>query len=330
MTESKGLFSLPLRQFRGPLRPEFERGLRQQVEQVIEPLRRSVAPSSSQQRNIVMVDERLRKAPKRSDARSNRQEAPGGSRPDAKINGSSSAVGVGYVPATFIPEPVRADEDFQREVSRVSKAFNIAEDDLYRVIYFETEKSMRPDQKGGNSSATGLIQFMTGEGDWATSKGLSREGLSRMTRAEQMKYVEQFLKDNGLGKVEKPTIDDIYLTIFNPSLVGKPDNYVHGRRGQDKFGKNPYFDPDGDGVTYRHEITSQVRNYPIAGYGAYKAPKLHTPPPAGRIGMPPLNIIRRETLPPVNPPWHPKPTSRDGFGRPLRQGPGGGGGGGGW
>ena len=122
---------------------------------------------------------------------------------------------------------IQGGAEFQREVSRVARRFNLREDDLYRVISFETAGSFDPSQRNlQGSSGTGLIQFLTGGESWARGRGYTRESLSRMSRAEQMPLVEQYFADNGLGSIESPTISDIYMTIFTPAAVDEDDDHV--------------------------------------------------------------------------------------------------------
>jgi hypothetical protein len=68
--------------------------------------------------------------------------------------------------------------------------------------------------------ATGLIQFMP-----ATAKalGTSTQALYSMNNLQQLDYVLKYLKPYA-GKML--SYIDVYFTVFFPSAVGKPDNWV--------------------------------------------------------------------------------------------------------
>lgn len=190
-----------------------------------------------------------------------------------------AASGIGYVPATMVPLEVMGDIPFQGQVTRVSKKYDIAEDDLYRVMAFETGNSFSPAQRNnGGSSATGLIQFMTGPRSWARSKhGLTREKLSKMSRAEQMVWVDRFLSDHGLGKVQKPNLGDVYLTVLNPGFRGTARDFVHFREGSEEYHENRGFERQPPDALPREitteDIVFKVVNHNVTGLGKYRPPE---------------------------------------------------------
>lgn len=76
--------------------------------------------------------------------------------------------------------------------------------------------------------ATGLIQFVP---DTARSLGTTTWLLEKMTRVEQLKYVEMYFKKAGMvGKLN--SYFDVYLVVFFPAAVGhtNDDNWVFQAR----------------------------------------------------------------------------------------------------
>ena len=177
----------------------------------------------------------------------------------------------GYAPATAIPTRVRDDAEFQREVSRVARKYNLREDDLYRVISYETAGTFNPSEPNrAGSSAMGLIQFMTNEGSWARDHGYTPETLARMSRAEQMALVDQYFAYWDLDEIESPTIEDLYMTILSPALVHERDDFEWARRDSRKYQQNNGFDTNSDGIITRSEAVGRVRNHVPSGGEAYR------------------------------------------------------------
>lgn len=123
-------------------------------------------------------------------------------------------------PDLNIPEDVTKDEAFFSEVDRVSKALGMSSADLLRAMHFETGGTYSPSIKNPNGSATGLIQFLEST---AKSLGTSTEELSKMTREQQMQYVEKYLTPYK-GRLDN--FGDVYMAIHLPVAVGKDDDYV--------------------------------------------------------------------------------------------------------
>jgi hypothetical protein len=184
-----------------------------------------------------------------------------------------TGAGVGYAPATSIPTAVRRDQEFQSGVTSLARKYNAAEDDIYRVFGFETGGSYSASQKNrAGNPAIGLIQFETGRGTWAHDHGYTADMLSRMSRTEQLKIVDELFQDRRLHRIPAPTVDDIYLTIYKPTHRGKPD-HLHASEGSKEYARNNGLDVDGDGKIYGREISHRVRKEDISGVGRYKAPR---------------------------------------------------------
>lgn len=139
---------------------------------------------------------------------------------------------------------------------------------LAAVMSFETGGSFDPAQKNHwaertskelgkpYSGAIGLIQFMPST---ARMLGTTSEALAAMSFKQQLVYVEKYFA----GAVMK-SLDDVYLKVFYPAAMGKPDDYVVGRRDDPGFAGRVYeqnagFDKDKDGVVTRGEICATIR-----------------------------------------------------------------------
>lgn len=100
--------------------------------------------------------------------------------------------------------------------------------------------TFNPAIKNPNTGATGLIQFMP-KGS-ALDIGTTCEALAKMTFVEQLDYVfKYFEKYNYIKKCN--TLEDYYLSIFYPRLVGHDVNEVIARAGSLTYSQNIGFDP---------------------------------------------------------------------------------------
>jgi len=103
--------------------------------------------------------------------------------------------------------------------------FNFDPLDLLGAMWNETGGTYDPAIKNPLGSATGLIQFLE-----STAKGLgtTTAALAQMTRPEQMQYVKKFFQQFGWpsAQVPKPTIANVYVTIFYPAFRFKGPNDV--------------------------------------------------------------------------------------------------------
>jgi hypothetical protein len=166
------------------------------------------------------------------------------------------------IDASSVPVKVKNDLEFQQGVEQLAQKYNVSVQDLYAVMSFETGGTFDPAQKNlQGSGATGLIQFMP-----STAKGLgtSTEELSKMTRTEQLKYVDKYFSNKG---IEGGNLDDLYMAILFPVAVGKPDNFVlfgkgaiEGYRGT-AYEQNSGLDLNRDGSITKAEAAAKVREH---------------------------------------------------------------------
>ena len=173
---------------------------------------------------------------------------------------------------------VADDGAFLGAVETTSQNLGINSADLLTAISFETVGTFRPDIKNPGSTATGLIQFLE-----STAKGLgtSTSALAKMSRVEQMEYVEKYLRP---FKGRMKNLGDVYMAIHWPAGVGKDDSYVMYRKGSNNYVANKNLDVNGDGTVTRGESLQRVRQ--SAGSG-------------GQGGMAPEQSITTTELPPA-------------------------------
>lgn len=199
----------------------------------------------------------------------------------------------GTAPTNYnLPEEVAADTDFINAVEATSSSLGINTNDLLRIIEFETAGSWSPSISAPTSSATGLIQFLEST---AQGLGTSTEALAGMTRAEQMQYVEAYLRPyadriNNFG--------DLYMAVHWPAGVGQPDSFVMYREGSREYTANRGLDSNGDGTVTRGETLAVIdRRVGGTGRGAMTTP---TTTQAAQVAETPAEDLlppRRESTP---------------------------------
>jgi D-alanyl-D-alanine carboxypeptidase len=122
-----------------------------------------------------------------------------------------------------VPTPWSTDTAFIAKVQEVATAINANYIDLLAAIANETGATMDPGIQN-SIGATGLIQFMP-----ATAKGLgtTTDALKQLSRVEQMDWVLKFFRALGLNKkAPTPKLQDLYLCVYWPAAVGKPDDFI--------------------------------------------------------------------------------------------------------
>ena len=164
--------------------------------------------------------------------------------------------------STSLPTSVASDQEFQSAVSATAERLGVSEADLMAVMSFETGGTFNPGiRNAAGSGATGLIQFMP-----ATARGLgtTTEALARMSRVEQMQYVEKYLSNKG---VRGGNLSDLYMSVLFPAAVGKPDNFVLFGRGAMSgytgvaYTQNRGLDKNGDGSVTKAEASAKVMQH---------------------------------------------------------------------
>jgi hypothetical protein len=108
------------------------------------------------------------------------------------------------------------DPEFANAVNAVAKHFNIRANDLLGLM--ASESGLNP---AAGSHHVGLIQFSPGA---ARGAGTTQAKLKKMSRAQQMPYVQKYLENVGLPKGS--TAGHLYTAVFLPAFVNKPADFV--------------------------------------------------------------------------------------------------------
>ena len=167
--------------------------------------------------------------------------------------------GVEPVYGTTMPVSVSTDYEFQSEVEAVAGRLGISAEDLYAVMSFETGGTFDPKiPNAAGSGATGLIQFMPST---AQGLGTTTEELARMSRVQQLQYVEKYLSNKG---VRGKGLSDVYMAVLFPAAVGKPDDFVLFGKGAmsgytgSAYRQNRGLDTNNDGSITKAEAAAKV------------------------------------------------------------------------
>ena len=145
-------------------------------------------------------------------------------------------------------------------LNNAAKTIGIPVDWLATVISFETGGtfSTTVDNKAG-SGAFGLIQFMP-----ATAQAI----LKTSTREDAIKQGKAMSFDQQLQKMVVPyfssyksklkSLNDVYLAVFYPAAMAKPDRHVVAEAPSAVYRQNAGFDRENRGYITRADITSTV------------------------------------------------------------------------
>lgn len=115
----------------------------------------------------------------------------------------------------FIEYVKENKKEFALKVTDICNQLNIKPDWLMFVMWFESK--LNPQAVNPISGSTGLIQFMP-----STARGLgtTTDVLKRMSNVQQLDYVLAYLRPY---KGRMKTWVDVYLAVFYPKAMGKPD-----------------------------------------------------------------------------------------------------------
>lgn len=105
--------------------------------------------------------------------------------------------------------------DFTEKVNNISGELRIDPNWLMFVMWFESR--LNPQAVNPISGATGLIQFMPST---ARSLGTTTDVLRHMNNVQQLDYVLAYLRPYK-GRMKRWI--DVYLAVFYPKAMGKPD-----------------------------------------------------------------------------------------------------------
>lgn len=156
-------------------------------------------------------------------------------------------------------EKITTDKDkFLAKLSIICQNLGIKPEWLMICMAIESAKTFLPNIQNASTGATGLIQFMPST---AKDLGTTCDTLKGMKNYEQLDWVYKYFKP-WTGKMRSFT--DVYLVIFYPMAVGKPDSYPLGLTPEQQHiiaKYNPAYDINKDGMIQKSEIKEIVSKF---------------------------------------------------------------------
>lgn len=152
---------------------------------------------------------------------------------------------------------------FAAKVREIASKLGVDPNWLMGTMYFESRLLPTAHNPSG---ATGLIQFMPST---ARDLGTTTAALAKLSNVEQLDYVYKYFKP-AAGTLK--TWFDLYLWVFYPAAIGKPDNYELGNSPAAKkliARQNSVFDLNNDGKLTKAEVRAGYLRELPAGYQTY-------------------------------------------------------------
>lgn len=155
----------------------------------------------------------------------------------------------------LLPDGSALAPEFASRAAEVARACGIPYAWLVAVMGFETAWKFRSDTKNPGSSATGLIQFMSAT---ARKMGTTTEHLRSLSAVDQLEWVRRYFEPFGSFASRAP--EDVYLAVFAPALMGKPEGASVYVSPSAAYTANKHMDADGDGYITKAEILGKIRS----------------------------------------------------------------------
>ncbi|GAB4044621.1 transglycosylase SLT domain-containing protein [Spirosoma litoris] len=164
----------------------------------------------------------------------------------------------------LVPTAYRAA--FVTKVGQIAVRLGMPADWLMIVMRVETAGTFSPSIRNyAGSGAVGLIQFTkTG----VAGLGVTVDQLATMDAVTQLDYVEKYVRQYA-AKIRN--VYDLYISIFAPAYLGKPDSqvaytaYSSTPEGKRQYELNKVLDKDLDGNVTLGEIKEAISRYVPAG-----------------------------------------------------------------
>ena len=162
-----------------------------------------------------------------------------------------------------LPYEELVSPEFGAKVRKIASLLSIRPEWLMVVMAIETGRKFKANVKNPYTGAVGLIQFMP-----TTAVGLDTtiQELESMTEVQQMDYVYKHLK---MYKSRISRFEDVYLAVFYPAAVGKPDEYKFGTTPEMRKKiamQNPAYDLNKDMVVTKAEVRAAIEKFIPKGY----------------------------------------------------------------
>lgn len=124
---------------------------------------------------------------------------------------------------------------------------------LMGCMAFETGRTFSPSvQNYGGAPYYGLIQWGAMA---AADVKMTTAALIKLSAEQQLDYVGQWFKPYA-GKIK--TLSDVYMRIFMPTFIGKPENAVLAQAGVKTYSQNRGLDLNNDGIIEKREAAAAV------------------------------------------------------------------------
>lgn len=161
------------------------------------------------------------------------------------------------------------DNEFRAELIATARRLKIEPAWLAACIAFETARTWAPNVTSGggvyrgpqdDSKAVGLIQFTNVALDAMAKRWrrVSKAELAALSALQQLEWVERyFVTVNASGRMRSAS--DVYMAIFAPSGIGKPDSFVLYSAPSAAYAANKGLDRNGDGTITRGEACEAVK-----------------------------------------------------------------------
>jgi hypothetical protein len=148
------------------------------------------------------------------------------------------------------------DPEFMKKVISVADKWDIEPADLLAVMYRESR--LDPAIKNPDSTASGLIQFTE---DTAKSLGTTTAELRKMSRTQQMDYVDKYFEFWKLPKgADRGTI---YSYIYLPGRAQKGGAYL-SKKGEEFYDLNKGLDKNKDDYITVEDLHEETKGLDIA------------------------------------------------------------------
>jgi hypothetical protein len=161
------------------------------------------------------------------------------------------------------PKDWYKDNDFINKVKEVAAKQGVDYIDLLAVMHFETGGLMNANTtNNAGGSAIGLIQFTRPAIDQINNnseKKIDRMFLARLTRTEQMTWVDKYFDVTEKWKKlpnQYRDIDSLYMAVLSPNAVGKEDDYIIFRSNTLAYNQNRNLDVNRNGSITKSEAAS--------------------------------------------------------------------------
>ena len=111
-----------------------------------------------------------------------------------------------------------------KKVWQVSEALGLENPNHLMAVMWK-ESGINPKAINSNGGASGIIQFMPETAKWL---GTTIEAVRKMDTIQQLELTEKYFKAvmKMVGVTKLKTYHDVYLAVFFPAALGKPDDWV--------------------------------------------------------------------------------------------------------